>query len=1659
MANPRDQSLASKASVRNNNPGALDYEPSNTWVGRSGRDGRFDQFQDEVYGFRAQTMTLMKYTSEHNISTLSEITSRYAPSFENNTGAYIDTLARELGISKNDSVLIPGTKFIRPDVLTRLVQDKARYEMEWPKPLDAAWDPAKYQIGVAMAMARRGVQYLDQANKTGDATAKAAAMQILEEAKKLDPYAVETELARGDRPISKEEISQEVQKLSQNYKDGKIKADAVQYAAKVDPLTVGRDAADKRRQETATDVSREAFRTVGKSFETLNPKDPAQLAKFNDYYNRLSAYAKKKNDELPEGERDSALNLTPKKLEADATPEQTKEMLGAITQATQKLAEKNKVDADAPLPDGTVGDIVKRHTEDTARRTAERSEEDGRRKTQQDVNDYNGGGQFNEDMFFLGLLLMAFGRGDLAQMLFNKMGSGSGQGGHTPARDYRPFNRNGTDRLGNVPTSTPGVKPEPKLFNFVDSKTGQPLLQLPIVTENATLKRDGDVDRFTVTTPSKVVAPANAKITEASANSLTIEWQESGKNYKATLSGINKINGDLKVGQIINRGDELGSSNTAIDLQVSQDGKVIEPRFSGLNRSAATLQYSPSKKRYDELEAEQNAKLEHSYGRGNKTNIITSGIDERHRPFDGNSGVANAQGSLSGGTRSNDDVRRLPLFDMPDAVKEAAAKSPNGWAQVHVTDAWDQTRYVGRYVFYHKDAGQYLNDVGAGKKFQNADQAMKAAMAAGLVEVHATSGGGRGPEDKINGRTPYTVREDAHPDPDVLAVSKTGTVRALIKYPSIRGEELFPPRIEGGDSRDGFMTHRETRGGEIGSSGCVTVDWESYRSAKEKKGMRGNDIIFLHPNVATKGPTQYKEIDPEFRAVAAERGVRVTNQVVAGKVIIPNPSAITYNKASPYWASLDSQGRLIGGNNPLSPSDPASTMKMGTLYVIAKGLADGRNPSRPNDALSGVNVPPTFMNQQVSFEGRSWTIAEALPYVMAKSSNEGARAVAAAFAKSSRLVTPDADTATALIAFNKHSTDVFKSIGMNGTIMGDPAGHPNAADNSPSWGSGTVSTAYDLAVLSRRMVLDHPEVAKYAMAEDSRTGASDLTQYGMDIAKTGTGGGGLGGSREGAKSLVGASRSGVSFGLTHADRGNWKWIAGQAAKAANAGRNAAPLTDAERGIAAPVAAPTIIPQPVPKIQPDTNGGMIITEEGMKRAEAAEQERLKKGRRDGTIIAAPAGVESTVIFPDAAKQKAEKPLQRVRVFDAGHGPVPDIKHNDGDHDHGHMNAGGGSSNEITEYQANLLQMLADGVESMKRGVQPVYTNVAPDVMAKMIKEGKALPPGITEADLRADPRTKTFKNTMAKIENAMQWSITNLPPDRFDWRLNRATALRDGKYPGLEGTKFDVSIFVSNHHDTSNKTTDKGLAVAVHKSVDEQTIVAGRAIAETMLTPGNGEVPSTTGDDYFKTFAKNMTPERRTLFGSTLKAHNTSAIQPTPYEAPGDKREHWTVTQGLGDIPGVLIEHGFASNAEDRTKIASPETRAARAKRKIDGIERFEKLRDQGVSTVRQYEDSLLKKQGAVTMPDTIQQKLATLDLTWMGIIAQQSDEKRRAEATEKGADSIDGALAKVASLSTAKGKVEGGGEAKTAPESAPVVPNVQTAENKSEKKTGASATA
>lgn len=106
---------------RNNNPGniRLTFNANGSkryWSGEiEGTDKAFKTFKSMAYGYRAIFALLKEYIGK-GYNTIDKIISRYAPSSENNTNAYVNTVTKRVGITKDTKIaasdLVTLTKLV-----------------------------------------------------------------------------------------------------------------------------------------------------------------------------------------------------------------------------------------------------------------------------------------------------------------------------------------------------------------------------------------------------------------------------------------------------------------------------------------------------------------------------------------------------------------------------------------------------------------------------------------------------------------------------------------------------------------------------------------------------------------------------------------------------------------------------------------------------------------------------------------------------------------------------------------------------------------------------------------------------------------------------------------------------------------------------------------------------------------------------------------------------------------------------------------------------------------------------------------------------------------------------------------------------------------------------------------------------------------------------------------------------------------------------------------------------------------------------------------------------------------------------------------------------------------------------------------------------------
>ena len=99
--------FSSPRGIRNNNPGNL-VQSGSKWKGKlpkhQNKDRRFEMFISFEYGVRAMIKLLQNYMKK-DVNTIEKILNKYAPTFENNTKAYIRKVSKDLNVSQTTKLL------------------------------------------------------------------------------------------------------------------------------------------------------------------------------------------------------------------------------------------------------------------------------------------------------------------------------------------------------------------------------------------------------------------------------------------------------------------------------------------------------------------------------------------------------------------------------------------------------------------------------------------------------------------------------------------------------------------------------------------------------------------------------------------------------------------------------------------------------------------------------------------------------------------------------------------------------------------------------------------------------------------------------------------------------------------------------------------------------------------------------------------------------------------------------------------------------------------------------------------------------------------------------------------------------------------------------------------------------------------------------------------------------------------------------------------------------------------------------------------------------------------------------------------------------------------------------------------------------------------
>ena len=191
-------------------------------------------------------------------------------------------------------------------------------------------------------------------------------------------------------------------------------------------------------------------------------------------------------------------------------------------------------------------------------------------------------------------------------------------------------------------------------------------------------------------------------------------------------------------------------------------------------------------------------------------------------------------------------------------------------------------------------------------------------------------------------------------------------------------------------------------------------------------------------------------------------------------ILIPHPALASNHTANPYLVIDVNDGSIISANNEFDRWYPASLTKLMSFYVTAKAISNGEikigSPVRISNRAS--KMPPSRMGYKTGTLLRTDT---ALKIVIVKSAND----VAVALAES---------VSGTVEKFVERMNQNAKWLGLTATRFANPNGL-----HSPN----QFTSARDLAVLSRRILLDFPQYSHWFAIPAIRSGKKTHYSYNL----------------------------------------------------------------------------------------------------------------------------------------------------------------------------------------------------------------------------------------------------------------------------------------------------------------------------------------------------------------------------------------------------------------------------------------------------------------------------------------------------------------------------------------------------------------------------------
>lgn len=104
--------------IRNNNPLNIEYNERNKWQGRVARhqstDPRFEQFIHAKWGIRAGAVLIINHYDRRRACTIRKLITIWAPKHENDTEAYIETVAKLSGFDPDEELCFHQWEHLAP---------------------------------------------------------------------------------------------------------------------------------------------------------------------------------------------------------------------------------------------------------------------------------------------------------------------------------------------------------------------------------------------------------------------------------------------------------------------------------------------------------------------------------------------------------------------------------------------------------------------------------------------------------------------------------------------------------------------------------------------------------------------------------------------------------------------------------------------------------------------------------------------------------------------------------------------------------------------------------------------------------------------------------------------------------------------------------------------------------------------------------------------------------------------------------------------------------------------------------------------------------------------------------------------------------------------------------------------------------------------------------------------------------------------------------------------------------------------------------------------------------------------------------------------------------------------------------------------------------